>query len=295
MECDASGIGIGAVLHQGAGPIAFFSRPLAPRHASLAAYERELIGLMQAIRHWRAYLWGLAFAVRTDHYSLKYLLDQRLSTIPQHRCVSKLMGFDFSVEYRPGRTNVVADALSQREELLSPAVAAITGPSFTAFDDLRREIDASTELTTLRTKILDGDATAGWSVCDGLILRDGRVFVPAASPVLPSLLEAAHAGHEGVERTLHRLRTDFAIPHAKRAVQDFIRACAVCQRNKVEHLHPAGLLQPLPISVHVWEDISMDFVEGLPRVHGKSVILTVVDRLSKYVLGNDRRTNDKEQ
>nr|CAH66032.1 H0515C11.8 [Oryza sativa] len=243
-------------------------RPLAPCHAGLAAYERELIGLVQAIRHWRAYLWGRAFAVRTDHYSLKYLLDQRLSTIPQHRW---------------------------REELLSPAVAVITGPSFTAFDDLRREIDASTELTTLRTKILDGDATAGWSVCDGLILRDGRVFVPAASPVLPSLLEAAHAGHEGVERTLHRLRADFAVLHAKRAIQDIIRACAVCQRNKVEHLHPAGLLQPLPILVHVWEDISMDFVEGLPRVHGKSVILTVVDRLSKYVLGNDRRTNDKEQ
>jgi hypothetical protein len=60
-------------------------------------YERELIGLVQAVRHWRAYLWGRAFVVKIDHYNLKYLLDQRLATILQHQWVSKMMGFDFWV------------------------------------------------------------------------------------------------------------------------------------------------------------------------------------------------------
>jgi len=84
VDCDASGTGFDAVLHQGSEPLAFFSRPFAARHVKLAAYERELIGLVQSVRHWRPYLWGRRFLVRTDHYSLKYLLFQRLSTIPQH-------------------------------------------------------------------------------------------------------------------------------------------------------------------------------------------------------------------
>jgi hypothetical protein len=54
------------------------------------------------MRHWRPYLWGRQFLVCTDHFSLKYLLDQRLSTVPQHQWISKLFGFEFTVEYRPG-------------------------------------------------------------------------------------------------------------------------------------------------------------------------------------------------
>ena len=97
MECDASGSGFGTVLHQDDGAIAFFSRAIAPRHPALAAYERELIGLVFVVRNWRSYLWGRPFVVKMDHASLKFLLDQRFATIPQHHWVSKLLGFDFTV------------------------------------------------------------------------------------------------------------------------------------------------------------------------------------------------------
>jgi hypothetical protein len=115
------------------------------------------------------------------------------------------------------------------------------------------------------------------------LLFNGKMFVPDASSLWPVLLAQAHdQGHEGVEKTLHRWRASFYSLIANRKVREFVKGCAVCQRNKAIHLHPAGLLQPLPIPSTVWSDISMDFVEGFPKVGGKSVILTVVDRFSKY-------------
>jgi hypothetical protein len=72
-------------------------------------------------------LWGRRFVAKTDHYSLKYLLDQRLSTIPQHHWVGKLLGFDFTVEYKPSAANTVADALSRHDTDMG-AVLAISVP-----------------------------------------------------------------------------------------------------------------------------------------------------------------------
>ena len=112
VECDASGSGIGEVLQQQGHPIAFFSRKLVDRHYKLAAYERKLIGLAKVVARWRPYLWGRPFLIRTDHYNLKFLLEQRLTTSPQQHWISKLMGFDFWVEYKAGRLNLAADALS---------------------------------------------------------------------------------------------------------------------------------------------------------------------------------------
>nr|CAB3446695.1 unnamed protein product [Digitaria exilis] len=281
VECDASGSGIGAVLHQGDGAIAFFSRALPPRHRSLAAYERELIGLSQAVRHWRPYLWGRAFVVKTDHQPLKFILDQRLATIPQHHWVSKLLGFDFTVEYKPGRANIVADALSRRDAD-DVQLSALSAP-FSLLQEFMEVVATDPALCILRARFDAGELGDKWALVDGLFTFQRRLFVPQSFALLPAILAAAHDdNHEGVQRTLHRLRRDFHVEKAHQLVRDYVRACAVCQRNKVEHLQPAGLLQPLPVPTVVWQDVSMDFVEALPKVGGKSVILTVIDRLSKY-------------
>ena len=222
VDSDASGAGFGAVLHQGAGPLAFFSRPFTARHLKLAAYERELIGLVQAVRHWRPYLWGRHFLVRTDHYSLKYLLDQRLSTVPQHQWVSKLFGFDFAVEYRPGSLNTVADALSRRDAEAAPeeggtaaaaAAAALSGPSFAYLDDVRRATATAPDALLLQECFRAGELPALWREDAGLLLHGSRIFVPNFGDLRHQAIQLAHgAGHEGIQKTLHRLRSDFYIP-----------------------------------------------------------------------------------
>ena len=65
-------------------------------------------------------------------------------------------------------------------------------------------------------------------------------------------------------------------------VENFVKQCQICQQAKHLNSHPAGLLQPLPIPQGTWQDLSMDFVEGLPKSDGYSVILVMVDRFTKY-------------
>jgi hypothetical protein len=201
VDCDSSGAGFGAVLHQDAGPLAFFSHAVAPHHAKLAAYERELIGLVKAVRHWRPYLWTRLFVVRTDHFSLKYLLDQRLSTIPQHAWVSKLFGYQFTVEFKPGRQNTAADALSRRDEE-GPLVHSLFIPTFDLFDQFRMEAENLPEVATKRQMIEAGTAGPGWPMVDGMMVHDGRLFMPASAAAWPQILAHAHGtGHEGVQKT----------------------------------------------------------------------------------------------
>ena len=140
-----------------------------------------------------------------------------------------MLGFDFSVEYKPGAANAVADALSRRDtedgELL-----AISGPCFDFVDRLCQAQLQDPALVALHTEIAAGSRSATCTIVDGMVLFGGRLYIPTASPLLQELLRAVHEdGHEGVQRTLHRLRRDFHFPNMKEEVQALVRACAVCQ------------------------------------------------------------------
>jgi transposase InsO family protein len=151
------------------------------------------------------------------------------------------------------------------------------------YDEIRQAITASPVLTALRNTIVAGLQDPTWTVKDDLIFKDGKLHIPTDSDLLQRVLQLAHTGaHEGIQKTLHRLRATFHVDHDRRLVNEFVRTCTACQQNKTESLHPAGLLQPLPMPSRVWADISMDFIKALPKAHGKSVILTVVDRFSKF-------------
>jgi hypothetical protein len=89
-------------------------------------------------------------------------------------------------------------------------------------------------------------------------------------------------GHSSFHKTYERAKHSFFWEGMKINIQDFVATYDTFQRNKGEIVKMLGALQPLSIPTHIWTDISMDFIVGLPRVGNKSMIMVVVDHLSKY-------------
>lgn len=110
--------------------------------------------------------------------------------------------------------------------------------------------------------------------------------MPRGSNLIPWVLQEFHAGiirgHSGFLRTYRRIIAGLYWSSMKNDIRKFVESCEACQRNKLQSLSLAGLLLPLPVLEQIWEDITMNFIEGLPKSQGFSVILVVVDRLTKF-------------
>ena len=126
MECDASVNGIGVVLMQDERPIAFGSRSIEGKFLHKAIYEKEMLAILHALKKWQPYLMGRHFKVKMDHDNLKYFLEQRLSSEEQQKWVTKMLGYDFEIIYKKGKQNVVADALSRKDEDVEALLCAIS-------------------------------------------------------------------------------------------------------------------------------------------------------------------------
>jgi hypothetical protein len=124
---------------------------------------------------------------------------------------------------------VVADALSRRDTPDDGALLALSAPRFDILDRLRQAQLTDSVLVAMHDEVQAGTRRAPWAVVDGMVQYAGRLYLPPSSPLLQELLTAVHAeGHEGVQRTLHRLRRDFHFPNMKQVVQDYVRECPTC-------------------------------------------------------------------
>lgn len=286
IECDASGKGVGAVLMQMKHPIAYFSKAFTASKLSKSAYDKELMALVLAIQHWRHYLLGRRFVVYSDQKSLKHLLQQRITTANQQEWMAKLLGFDFEVVYKVGVENKVADALSRQHEEAT-IQTMLSFPIWTQGKQLQQEVMQDPVLKGI-IKAIQSDPTSkpGFVLKGGVLFYKNRLVIPAKSPIIDDLLRDFHSspsgGHSGYLRTYRRMAGTLYWQGMMKRVQEFVKACDTCQRQKYAATTPSGLLQPLPIPVLVWSEISMDFITNLPKSNGYEAILVVVDRLSKY-------------
>nr|GEY92037.1 retrovirus-related Pol polyprotein from transposon 17.6 [Tanacetum cinerariifolium] len=130
----AQGVATNPRLQQDGHPIVYLSKALAPKHQTLSTYEKEFLAIMFALEKWMGYLLDSHFIIKTDHYNLKYLLDQRITTPAQMKSLPKLMGCDYEVKYKKGVDNVAADALSRVQnegQLMITIVVIVQNELFT--------------------------------------------------------------------------------------------------------------------------------------------------------------------
>jgi hypothetical protein len=287
VECDASGNGIGVVLMQEGRPLAFESRPLKGRDLHKPIYEKEMMAILHALKKWRPYLIGRHFKVKTDHDSLKYFLEQRLSSEEQQKWVTKILGYDFEIIYKNGKQNVVADALSRKDEDVEAFLCAILIIQLDWIIEARDEWKNDEKVWTLIERLQqDSGASDKFTWKNDSLWYKDRLYLCKNSQLKQKVLLELHTspvgGHLGFLKTYHRVKKDFFWDGLKTDVQRFVAECLVCQQNKVETIKTLGLLQPLSIPSQRWEEVSMDFITGLPKSEGKSVIMVIVDRLTKY-------------
>ena len=118
VEIDACNTGVGAVLSQEDHPVAFYSKALGVNNQKKSIYEKEFLAIMMAIDRWRSYLSRAPFVIKTDHQSLCHLGDQNLTSDLQRKAMTKLVGLQFTIQYKKGVENSAVDALSRVAHLL---------------------------------------------------------------------------------------------------------------------------------------------------------------------------------
>src|ERR1700677_5165369 len=94
-------------------PLAFTNKQLSERNLGKSIYEKEMLAILHVVDLWRPYLLGKWFQIKTEHHSLKYCLEQRISCPEQQKWVTKLFGYDYEIIYKKSKDNVVAVALSR--------------------------------------------------------------------------------------------------------------------------------------------------------------------------------------
>ncbi|KAJ0735706.1 putative nucleotidyltransferase, Ribonuclease H [Helianthus annuus] len=277
LHTDASKVGIGGVLSQGGRPVAYFSEKLTGPKLRYNTYDQEFYAVVQAVKHWRHYLFQKEFVLFTDHDSLRHIRTQDKVSHKHGRWLAFLEKFTFVVKHKTGVSNRVADALSRRSNLLVSMRVDVPG-----LEVIREQLAIDPYFSVILQDVETGQKS-DFLLHEGFLFKGNQLCIPDSSLRLKIIKELHGEGHVGRDRTLQLVQASYYWPTMRKEVDRYVKRCRICQVSKGTATN-AGIYMPLPIPSQPWVDISMDFVLGLPRTQrGNDSIFVVVDRFSKMV------------
>jgi len=273
LTTDASDHAIGAVLHQivdgSLEPLEFFSRKMNSAQTNYSAFDRELLAIHDAVKHFKNYLDGRQFHIFTDHKPLIHLNTLKNPSPRQLRQITFLSEFAFDITHLSGKDNVVADFFSR------PDVSAIS--RLTLFNEfpLASYVISDKDLAYFGTHSKEIDNAYYDISIPGCV----RPIIPVE--LRRKAFDSVHnLHHPGSHNTYDLMHTRFIWPYMRKDVRTWCQECVPCQKNKItRHTKPPILSFP---TGNRFETLHLDIVGPLPMSQGKSYILTMIDRKTRW-------------
>jgi hypothetical protein len=269
----------------------------------------ELADVVHALKIWHHYLLGNICHIYTDHKSLKYIFTQSELNMRQRRWLKLITDYELEIHYHPGKANVVADALSRKaschcliirtpdttlcQEMEKLNLGMIQHGTLTQLKLesilLQRFIDVQRSdkgMKHIHEKIEVGKANCFRKDDQGIVWFNDRIVVLKDDEIRKQILDEAHLSqysiHPGSTKMYQDLKQHYWWTKMKIEIARYVAKCDTCRCVRAIHMKTAGPLQSLPIPTWKWEDISMDFIVGLPRTtKGFDCIWVIIDRLTK--------------
>jgi hypothetical protein len=256
IYCDASRQGLGCVLMQEGQVVCYASRQLRNNEENYPTHDLELAAVVHTLKIWRHYLIVHRCKIYSDHKSLNCIFTQNDLNLRQRRWLELIKDYDLGINYRPGKANVVADALSLNLGMMNEA-KVVMEVELTLEVEIREGQLEDARFKEIRQLIRDNKTSDFSEDSQGTLWLGKRICVPNLKPIKESILREAHDSayyiHPGSTKMYIDLKTHYWWYGMKRDIAEYVSLCDTYQRVKAEHQRPAGLLQPLKIPEWKWE------------------------------------------